>query len=158
MIIKDNYNFEFTVIARAVYFPGNITIKERLTEIDLEFDKGNSSFVNGFIVMAASPLDKRTSGTITLNFTDENDGAILQWFHDWDDKMTRFNFRKDDLIAEGKLTLFNSSKQLVNEFTLNSLQPIKYINEINYSDDSQKLAKRSILLKFEDHKINVKSF
>jgi hypothetical protein len=157
-LLTNGWDFEFIIPPSAVYFPGNNLIKARLTGVDMAVPSGLtevSAVYRGFTIRQ-SVISGTTAGTITLNFTDREDQAISAFIDDWRDKMgtreNRFAFRKEDTIAEGKLTMYNTSRKPIRVYTFKALQINEGSGTLNVafnSDDPQQAGMCSLPLSFE---------
>lgn len=123
----DLWDFEFTVPPAAVYFPGNALIKTRLTGVSPNFPGALGTITanfRGFDI--AQKVGVHSNGSVTLNFIDREDQAITYFKLDWQQKLTnldnRFTYRKEDTVAECKLTMFNSSRIPIFKWTLLTCQ------------------------------------
>jgi hypothetical protein len=58
-----------------------------------------------------------TNGQLALSFVDKEDQAISYFVDDWRQKIadrdTKYSFRKDDVVADCKMILTNSSRKTV---------------------------------------------
>lgn len=154
----DLWDFEFTVPAPAVYFPGNAMLKARTQGVDPAFP-GALSEISAVIrqfTIRQSVISGTTSGTITLQYIDREDQAIAAFIDDWRDKLgardNRYTFRKEDTIAEGKLTMYNSSRKPIRIYAMHALQPNDGTGGLNpsfNSDDPGQAGQYSLPLTFE---------
>lgn len=154
----DVWDFEFISYPAAVYFPGNDLLKARLQSVDPAFPAGIgeiSAILRGFTIRQ-STISGTTSGTVTLNYIDREDQAVTAFVDDWRDKLgtreNRYAFRKEDTIATGKLTMYNSSRNPIRIYTLHALQPNAGEGGLNpgfNSDDPAQAGQLALPLTFE---------
>ena len=112
----DMWEFTFTNPPKIVYYPGDDIFKTRLNQINLGLDTSVSGFEKrmrgNFVIFQRT--GQSTSGQISLQFTDREDQAISYLVDDWKmkiaDRDTKYSFRKDDLVADGELSILNSSR------------------------------------------------
>lgn len=154
----DLWDFEFTVPPAAVYFPGNAMLKARTVGVDPALP-GALSEISAIIrqfTIRQTVMSGTTQGNITLQYIDREDQAIAAFIDDWRDKLggreDRFTFRKEDTIAEGRLTMYNSSRKPIRIYTLHALQINDATGPLNTafnSDDASQAGQYSLPLTFE---------
>jgi hypothetical protein len=155
----DVWDFTFTVPPAAVYFPGNDLLKVRCSECQPQFPASLSEIsatIRQFTIRQ-SVMSGTTSGGISLTYTDREDQAISAFIDDWRDKIsgrnTRYSFRKEDTVAEGVLTMYNSTRHPIREYLCHSLQPESdmsgTLNPSFNSDDPQNAGTCNLSLRFE---------
>ena len=110
--------WEFTLVnpPAVVYYPGDNIFKRRLLQVNLGVDTSVNGFekrMRGNYVIIQK-TGQNTSGSISLQFTDREDQAISYFVDDWRQKIAdrdcKYSFRKEDLICDAKLEIFNSSR------------------------------------------------
>lgn len=115
----DMWQFDFITWPKIVYSPGNTIFHARLNSVQVGIDSSVSGFekrMRGNYVIRQQ-TGQNTSGTLTLSFVDREDQAISYFVDDWKQKIadrdTKYSFRKDDVVADCKLVLTNSSRLAV---------------------------------------------
>lgn len=112
----DMWEFQFFNAPKIVYYPGDTIMNARLNQVGVSIDAS----VNGFDkrmrgnYLIHQATGQSTSGQISLSFVDREDQAITYFIDDWKQKVadrdTKYSFRKDDLVADCRLILTNSSR------------------------------------------------
>lgn len=112
----DMWEFQFTNAPKIVYYPGDSIMNARLNSVNVSLDSSVSGFekrMRGNFVIRQQ-TGQQTSGTLTLSFVDREDQAISYFVDDWKQKIadrdTKYSFRKDDLVADCRLLITNSSR------------------------------------------------
>lgn len=110
--------WEFTLVnpPKVVYYPGDDIFKKRLIQINLGVDTSVNGFEKrlrgNFVVFQKT--GQNTAGTISLQFTDREDQAISYFVDDWRQKIAdrdcKYSFRKENLVCDAKLEIYNSSR------------------------------------------------
>jgi len=126
---SDLWDFTWTKPCNAVYFPGNAFVKARTIGVNPSINFSGTTeltaTIRGFTVRQ-NVYSGTTSGTITIQYQDFEDQAIMAWLDDWREKLgdreNRYTFRKEDTCAEGTLTVFNSSRKAIRLYTLKCIQ------------------------------------
>jgi len=144
-LLSNVWDFKWTTVPAAVYFPGNPLLKVRTTSVTPQFNIGITqmmAIVRQFTIQQ-SVITGTTAGSISFEYVDKEDQAITAWLWDWREKMggmkDRFLFRKEDTIGEGVLTMYNSTRRPIRIYTLRTMQPIDIGNTLNpqfNSDDA----------------------
>ena len=126
---SDLWDFTFTQPANAVYFPGNAMLHARTKAVNPSVNVGlgqMSAVIRQFTIQQAV-ISGTTAGTIGIDYQDREDQAINAWLDDWRDKIWgrehRYSFRKEDTIAQGRLTMYNSSRKPIRIYDLLTIQP-----------------------------------
>lgn len=112
----DLWEFTMTNPPRVVYYPGDKIFKSRLLQVNLGVDTSVNGFEKrmrgNFVILQKT--GQSTSGSISLQFTDREDQAISYFVDDWKQKICdrdcKYSFRKEDLVADAELKIFNSSR------------------------------------------------
>ena len=110
------WEFYFEAPPKIVYYPGDDVFKARLNQINVGIDSSVNGFEKRFRgnYVIFQKTGQSTSGTVTLNFIDREDQAITYFCDEWRqriaDRDTKYSFRKDDLVAQGRLIITNSSR------------------------------------------------
>ena len=123
------WDFEWTKPCNAVYFPGQEFVRARTKSVNPQFTGsiGQMSAVIRNYTIYQAVFSGTTEGTLTFEFQDFEDQSIMAWLDDWrqklGDRSNKFAFRKEDTSAEGKLTLFNSSRKAIRTYTFRCIQP-----------------------------------
>lgn len=155
---SDVWDFQFTQPAAAVYFPGNALLKARTQAISPQFPTqiGQMTAVIRQFQIQQSTISGTTAGTIGIDYNDREDQAIMAWLDDWRDKcgdrQNRYAFRKEDTVAQGRLTIYNSSRKPIREYELLTMQIVDPGNGLNpslTSDDPQNVGQISASFSFE---------
>jgi hypothetical protein len=163
---SDTWDFEFTVPPAAVYFPGNGLLKKRMMNVNPQFPSqlGNMQAVIRQFQINQSTFSGTTAGSISIDYMDREDQAITAWLDDWRDKIggrqNRYAFRKEDVIAQGRLIWMNSSRKPIREYTIYTMQlqdPGAGINPQFTSDDAQNLGQVSASWSFEHFELTWKN-
>lgn len=112
----DMWEFQWMNAPKLIYYPGDDIMNARLNSVNVAID----SSVNGFEkrmrgnYVIRQQTGQSTSGNLTLSFIDKEDQAISYFVDDWKQKIadrdTKYSFRKDDLVADCKLIITNSSR------------------------------------------------
>jgi hypothetical protein len=126
---SDLWDIDFVIPPAAVYFPGNALLKARTQGVDPSFPGGLTeltAIIRQFTIRQ-TVMSGTTAGTFTINYQDREDQAISAFLDDWRDKLggrvDRYTFRKEDTIAECRLTMYNSSRKPIRIYTLKAVQP-----------------------------------
>lgn len=155
---SDVWDFHWTQPPAAVYFPGNDFLKTRLQAVNPQFptQMGQMSAVIRQIQINQATKSGTSSGTFTLDFMDFEDQAIKMWLWDWEDKCgsneERYSFRKEDVIAEARITVMNSSRKPIMAYEVLGIQlmdPGTLMNPMLSSDDAQNVGQVSATFMFE---------
>lgn len=157
---SDVWDFTFTQAANAVYFPGNALLKARTQAVNPQFPVGlgqMSAVIRQFTIQQTT-ISGTTAGTISIDYNDREDQAITAWLDDWRDKCgtreSRFSWRKEDTIAQGRLTMMNSSRKPIRIYEILTIQPTDVGNGLNpafNSDDPQNVGQVSATFAFEHY-------
>ena len=152
--------WEFTLISppRVVYYPGDDIFKRRLIQVNLGVDTS----VNGFEkrmrgnYVVIQKTGQNTSGTISLQFTDREDQAISYFVDDWRQKIAdrdcKYSFRKEDLVCDAKLEIFNSSRVPVRTLKFyNCIIQDAQLDENGAAEDGSDRADVPLNLQFEHY-------
>lgn len=160
---SDVWDFTFTSVANAVYFPGMDLIHTRLMGVSPQFPTGlglMQATIRQFTINQAV-ISGTTAGSLSMDFMDREDQAITIWLDDWRDKMGdreyRYAFRKEDTIANGRLTMMNSSRKPIRIYSVYTIQPADVgagINPSFTSDDPQNTGQISANFNFEHFKLD----
>ena len=152
----DLWEFSFKKAPRIVYYPGDEIFNTRLTQVNLGIDNS----VNGFEkrlrgnFVAYQKTGQNTAGTISLGFVDREDQAITYFMDDWHQKIadrdTKYSFRKEDLIAQCELKLFNSSRVCVRTLSFeNCILADRTFDENGVAEDGSDRADVQLTMNFE---------
>lgn len=163
---SDVWDFQFTQAANAVYFPGNALLKARTQAVNPQFPVGlgqMTAVIRQFTIQQTT-ISGTTAGTIGIDYNDREDQAIMAWLDDWRDKCggreNRFTFRKEDTIAMGRLTIFNSTRKPIRIYSVLTMQPTDVGNGLNpslNSDDPQNVGQISATFSFEHFHLDWKN-
>lgn len=164
---SDTWDFKFTQPAAAVYFPGNDLLQARTIsatpQIPYQLTQ-MTAIIRGFQINQ-TVKSGTTSGTISIDYNDLEDQSINAWLFDWADKCGdsehRYAFRKEDTIAQGKLTIMNSSRKPLRIYSLLGMQIVDPGNGLNpalTSDDPQNVGMVSASFTFEHYRLDWKNF
>lgn len=112
----DMWEFQFFNAPKIVYYPGDTIMNARLNSVSVSIDYSVNGFDKrmrgNFVIHQAT--GQSTSGQLSLSFIDREDQAIAYFIDDWKQKIadrdTKYSFRKDDLVADCRLILTNSSR------------------------------------------------
>lgn len=154
----DMWELEFTNPPKIVYFPGSDILSARLTQVNLGIDTSVTGFekrLRGAFTIYQQ-TGQQTSGQMTLQFTDREDQAITYFADDWRQKIadrdTKYSFRKDDLVADIKLTITNSSRIEVRVLKFyNCIIQDAGLDENGVAEDGTDRAEVPMTLKFEHY-------
>ena len=99
---------------------------------------------------------QNTSGTISLQFTDREDQAISYFVDDWRQKIAdrdcKYSFRKEDLVCDAKLEIFNSSRVPVRTLKFyNCIIQDAQLDENGAAEDGSDRADVPLNLQFEHY-------
>lgn len=152
----DMWEFTFTNPPKIVYYPGDHIFKARLQQVNVGIDPSINGFekrMRGNYVIFQK-TGQQTSGQITLQFTDKEDQAISYFVDDWKQKIsdrdTKYSFRKDDLVADAKLVITNSSRIKVRELNFfNCIIRDAALDENGAPEDGTDRSEISLTLDFE---------
>lgn len=152
--------WEFTIVnpPKVVYYPGDDIFKRRLIQINLGVDTS----VNGFEkrmrgnYVVIQKTGQNTAGTISLQFTDREDQAISYFVDDWRQKISdrdcKYSFRKEDLVCDAKLEIFNSSRVPVRTLKFyNCIIQDAQLDENGAAEDGSDRADVPLNLQFEHY-------
>lgn len=163
---SDVWDFQFTQPANAVYFPGNALLKARTMSVSPQFPLGlgkMTAVIRSFTIQQAT-ISGTTAGTIGIEYNDREDQAITAWLDDWRDKVGgrehRYTYRKEDTIAQGRLTIYNSSRIPLRIYSLLTMQPNDIGGSLNpslTSDDPANVGGVSANFDFEHYKLEYKN-
>jgi hypothetical protein len=152
------WEFQFTKAPKIVYFPGNDLINARLNSVNVGIDSSVSGITKqmrgGFIIEQRT--GQRTNGSLNLQFVDREDQSLTYFFVDWRNKIadpdTKYSFRKDDLVAECKLILTNSSRIDVRTLTFYNCQlQDAPVDENGVAEDGSDRSDLAVSLSFEHY-------
>lgn len=155
----DMWELKFITVPTIVYYPGDDLINARLNSVQVGIDYSatgiDKRMRGGWTI--SQRTSQNTSGTITLQFVDREDTAITYWVTDWRNRIAdpevRYSFRKNDLVADIKLTITNSSRIAVKELTfLNCQFQDAPINENGEEASETDRADISLSMSFEHYK------
>lgn len=152
--------WEFTLVnpPKVVYYPGHDIFKKRLVQINLGVDTSVNGFEKrlrgNFVVLQKT--GQNTAGTISLQFTDREDQAISYFVDDWRQKISdrdcKYSFRKEDLVSDAKLEIFNSSRVPVRTLMFyNCIIQDAQLDENGAADDGSDRADVPLNLQFEHY-------
>lgn len=152
--------WEFTLVnpPKVVYYPGHDIFKKRLVQINLGVDTSVNGFEKrlrgNFVVLQKT--GQNTAGTISLQFTDREDQAISYFVDDWRQKISdrdcKYSFRKEDLVSDAKLEIFNSSRVPVRTLMFyNCIIQDAQLDENGAAEDGSDRADVPMNLQFEHY-------
>lgn len=156
----DLWDWRFSVPPAAVYYPGDDLIHTRLRAVSPQFTYGMSTTITatirGFDIQ--QNVGFKSSGTLTLDFTDREDQCISVFLTDWQEKLTardtKYTFRKEDTVAEGILTMFNSSRIPIRRYKVLTVQLMDPAPSLSFtSDDPAQNGELSANFTFEHHRL-----
>ncbi len=152
--------WEFTIVnpPKVVYYPGDDLFKKRLIQINLGVDTSVNGFekrMRGNYVIIQK-TGQNTAGTISLQFTDREDQAISYFVDDWRQKISdrdcKYSFRKEDLVCDAKLEIFNSSRVPVRTLMFyNCIIQDAQLDENGAAEDGSDRADVPLNLQFEHY-------
>lgn len=152
--------WEFTIVnpPKVVYYPGDDIFKKRLIQINLGVDTSVNGFekrMRGNYVLFQK-TGQNTAGTISLQFTDREDQAISYFVDDWRQKISdrdcKYSFRKEDLVCDAKLEIFNSSRVPVRTLKFyNCIIQDAQLDENGTAEDGSDRADVPVNLQFEHY-------
>lgn len=157
---SDMWEFQFIAPPACTYYPGNDYVAARLKAVSPQFP----ALFGGKIAATIRQFEihqtgsVRSNGDITLTFQDREDQAMTAFVEDYaqkaSDRDNRFSFRKEDLICECKLIIFNTSRIPVREYRMFGCIPTQgNFNEGNFgSEDAAEIGEVSLTLSFEHYK------
>jgi len=158
-IRSDMWQLEFIQYPRVVYYPGNDLINQRLISV-VPTTQGSvtdlSQIVRGFKVHQTGAVS--TSGSLALTFGDREDQAITMFVEDWKNKAMdpdkRYSFRKEDLMAQIGITMFNTSRVPIRKLTFYACIIADRGIQENFTGDegATNLSEVTLNLNFEHHK------
>lgn len=154
----DMWEFTFVAPPKIVYYPGDHIFKARLNQINLGIDTSVSGFekrMRGNYVIFQK-TGQNTSGSISLQFVDREDCAINYFVEDWKQKIsdrdTKYSFRKDDLVADAKLVITNSSRIAVKTLMFyNCILSDASVDENGTAEDGTDRADIQLNMQFEHY-------
>lgn len=165
-LASDVWDFQFTQPANAVYFPGNALLKVRTQAVNPQFPVaiGQMQAVIRQFTLYQNTISGTTAGTIGIDYMDFEDQSITAWLYDWRDKLggfnTRYRFRKEDCVSEGRLTMYNSSRKPIRIYNVHTMQPTDIGASINpqfNSEDPQNVGNVSATFSFEHFELEWKN-
>lgn len=154
----DLWEFTFVNPPKVVYYPGHDIFKKRLVQINLGVDTSVNGFEKrlrgNFVVLQKT--GQNTAGTISLQFTDREDQAISYFVDDWRQKISdrdcKYSFRKEDLVSDAKLEIFNSSRVPVRTLMFyNCIIQDAQLDENGTAEDGSDRADVPLNLQFEHY-------
>lgn len=160
----DMWEFEFINAPKIVYYPGDDIFKRRLVQVNVGVDTS----VNGFEkrmrgnYTVYQKTGQNTAGSLTLGFIDREDQAIAYFFDDWRQKIAdrdcKYSFRKDDLVADCRLVLTNSSRIEVRELKFyNCIIQDAPMDENGVAEDGSDRSDIQLTMNFEHYERNFKN-
>jgi hypothetical protein len=161
---SDLWDFTWTVPCNAVYFPGDAFVKARTQAVNPSFNSaiGQLSAIIRNFQIYQNTYSGTTAGTISITYQDFEDQAIMAWLDDWREKLGdrehRYTFRKEDTCAEGRLTVYNSSRKPIRIYDVYTIQlqdpgaPGLYSPSYN-SDDPANMGEITANFSFEHMKL-----
>jgi hypothetical protein len=165
-LLSNLWDFKFIVPPAAVYYPGDQLLSARTISVDPSFP-GSLSEITAIIrqfTIHQTVMSGTTAGGITIQYMDREDQAIAVFIDDWRDKLggreNRYMFRKEDTIATGLLTMYNSSRSPIREYTLYGMQPADgspVIDASFTSDEPSNVGQYSIQFNFEHFELTWKN-
>lgn len=152
--------WEFTLInpPAVVYYPGDDIFKRRLLQVNLGIDSSVSGIQKrmrgNYVILQQT--GQNTSGSISLQFTDREDQAISYFVDDWRQKIAdrdcKYSFRKEDLVCDAKLEIFNSSRTPVRTLMFyNCIIQDAQLDENGVAEDGSDRADVPLNLQFEHY-------
>ena len=152
--------WEFTLVnpPAVVYYPGDAIFKKRLLQVNLGIDTSVNGFEKrmrgNYVILQKT--GQNTSGTISLQFTDREDQAISYFVDDWRQKIAdrdcKYSFRKEDLVCDAKLEIFNSSRVTVRKLVFyNCIIQDAQLDENGVAEDGSDRADVPLNLQFEHY-------
>lgn len=152
----DLWHFSFLNAPKIVYYPGDEIFNKRLTQVNVGIDNSVNGFEKRFRgnFTVYQKTGQSTSGTLSLSFIDREDQAITYFMDDWHQKIadrdTKYSFRKDDLVADCKLELLNSSRIKVRTLTFyNCIIADKTFDESGVAEDGSDRSDVQLTMNFE---------
>lgn len=160
----DMWEFQFINAPKIVYYPGDDIFKKRLVQVNVGVDTS----VNGFEkrmrgnYTVYQKTGQNTAGSLTLGFIDREDQAIAYFFDDWRQKIAdrdcKYSFRKDDLVADCRLILTNSSRIEVRELKFyNCIIQDAPMDENGVAEDGSDRSDIQLTMNFEHYERNFKN-
>jgi hypothetical protein len=113
---SDLWDLEIVSAPPAVYFPGNAMLKARTRGVTPSFGAGLTEIqaIIRHFKIRQTVISGTTEGTINVEYTDREDQAISYFVDDWRQKIadrdTKYSFRKEDIVADARLVILNSSR------------------------------------------------
>jgi hypothetical protein len=159
---SDVWDFFWSQPAAAVYFPGNAMLRARTQAVNPQFpvQLGQMTAIIRQFQIQQSTISGTTAGSISIDYNDREDQAIFAWLDDWRDKCGdrehRYAFRKEDVVAQGRLTIYNSSRKPIRIYdclTMQITDPGNGLNPSLNSDDPQNVGQVSATFSFEHFKL-----
>ena len=125
----DMFNFEFIPVSKSGSRVLNIDLinkilKESLIKIEPCFPSAPceiAAIFRSWPKQRQSTTINNTSGYIILKFNNKHEYELLKFIEDWKNNSKRegrFAFLKEDVVADGKLTMFNTSRKPVRIYNL----------------------------------------
>lgn len=161
-LLSNLWDFEFIVPPAAVYFPGNALLKTRMVSVSPTFPQALtevSATIRQFKINQSVPSGN-TNCTVQLEFIDREDQAISVFVRDWANKIgdpdTKFQYRKEDTICQGVLTMFNTSRVPIRRYKCFTGQPLSegFQPGLQFtSDDPAQNGNVSLNLTFEHYRL-----
>lgn len=154
----DLWEFTLRNAPKVVYYPGDEIFKKRLIQINLGVDTSVNGFekrLRGNFVLLQK-TGQNTAGTISLQFTDREDQAISYFVDDWRQKIAdrdcKYSFRKEDLVCDAQLDIYNSSRVPVRTLVFyNCILQDAQLDENGVADDGSDRADVPLNLQFEHY-------
>lgn len=156
---SDLWEFTFFNPPKIVYYPGDTIFKARLNQVNTGIDTSVNGFekrMRGNYVIFQQ-TGQNTSGQIQLSFTDREDQAISYFVDDWRQKIadrdTKYSFRKEDIVADARLVILNSSRIPVRTLEFyNCVIQDAGLDENGTADDGADRSDVPLSLRFEHYR------
>jgi hypothetical protein len=160
-MLSNMWQMFFIKVPRAVYYPGDDLINMRLKSANPAFDNAVATIdvsIHGFQLSQATR--QHTFGTIALTLHDRVDQGISAWVDDWkqkeSDRNTQFTYKKEDVVADIRLLMFDNQRIPIREFFMYTCLPTDAaLNESAFTDeDPADISDVTLNLKFEHYERN----
>lgn len=160
-LLSNLWDWEFLTPPACVYFPGNAKLKVRMVSVQPTFPQGVnqvSATIRQFQINQSVPSGN-TNCQVSIEYVDREDQMVSIFIRDWANKIgdpdTKFQYRKEDTICTGILTMMNTSRVPIRRYKCLTGQPTQGFepSQTFGSDDPQQNGNVTLQLNFEHYRL-----
>lgn len=146
---------QFTHKPNIVFMPNVDLMDIRLKSVNITGGEPSNSLLSTELrsFKVHQPALQPNSGSLTLNYQDFEDQAIVAYIQDWMDKCntrdTRRSAHKRDLYCDAVLTRLNSFRQPINKYVCETGLPSNGAYGDQYTSEKSLIQGQSITIQFE---------